>query len=718
MAKKAILLSLPIPELYPDKQKVGRSFPLASGCLKSMARHQPDLQQWDIEILPRWQNDIAGDALLVDILSAQKPQVLGLSLYCWNRNRSLYLASELKTRLPDLEVLVGGPEVTPDSSEILANPAVSVGVRGGGETVFADLLRRIQQGAPLRGAPGTLWYERAVCSVPAAEQSPSAVHLPSPLLGKCLDLSSYKYVLLETSRGCPFHCKFCSERNRAQGSPGRFPLERIREELSLIKAHGVKGIYFIDSIFNMASGYEDLCGMLRGLNSEAGMEYFVSFLAEGITAEQVRQLDSSFVVDVGLQSMSGTALGNVSRTLNLSRFMKGMGLLRDAGVRRKAHVILGLPGDTKESLLEMAAFLQEEREAIPGLVVFILQLLRDSGLYREAALHGLQAQKEPPYFVLQSNTIAYRDLREIILMFQEMFTDPRWHRAPPRWSRTSHGRYPGKPAEKHHGELADFPITCILLSLQENREQELIIRNAERISRRLSSTVTLWLEGMDESHLPLVKHFLSVLSCDNPYTVWNLIIETAIALPLSFPAEVLSGIRYLPHYLDYASLFLQDDPSAEYVRTAARAFVLLSGEGEYPAEWVREMNRNHPVYRKVRLEPGASEGTCRRLLNLQGTFEGEGVVLDFSFGCSPAEVVETLTELRRCHLALPIGLTDLVLQQEWDSGGAEYADISGLAAVEDHVVSFEASCLCGELLSRKRVASDYLGWLGSRKQVR
>lgn len=712
---KAILLNLPIPEVYPDKQRIGRSFPLAAGYLKSAAMLHEDLRRWEFEIPDRFQNDLAGDAMLEDMLLEKRPDVVGLSLYCWNKKRSLHMASRLKEVLPGTVIVTGGPEVTENSPDIFRGDAVDAAVQGPGEWIFPDLLRRIEHGAPLRSTPGALWYDGGICGEAAREPIDPLPAIPSPFLNNCLDLSQYRYVFLETARGCPFRCKFCSEKGRNRSPGFTFPLQRIGEELEMLKAHGIAGIYFIDSAFNRSGDYASLCRKLSALNDDRRIDFFVSCLAELITPSGAALLDASFVVDVGLQSLNGEALRNVSRKLNLSRFMKGMGCLRDRDIRRKAHVILGLPGDNSGSLKRMADFLECERETIPELVVFILQLLRDSELFREREKYGIRAQQDPPYFILQSSSLHFAELRETISLFQQKFSDPLWHKTPPLWTRTCSGNYPRRTQEPPERDLPPFPITRILMNPAAFKNPESPGVLSEKISRRLAAAVTIWIEDTADPHLPLIQNILRTLSHDNPYTVWNLILEAKAPFSPALPAEAMAAIRYLPGFLDYASIFLQDDPGCEYVRTGARAWLLLPWKGNFPRQWLQEVGRTCPIFWKVSVAAGEviAENPSRALQYHLQERGGDGVVLDFSSECRAGAIRDVLGRLRCFRGSMRPGVTDRVLQLELESG-ADFADLSILPPFEECICTLNPGGATWEVLSRKWVAKAYLAWMRCR----
>ena len=714
--KKVLLLQLPIPRLVFHETNAPVNFPLAPGYLKAMAWGRGLEEQYDIEIPGHVTADLAGDAFIIDEIVRKKPAVLGMSLYSWNLERSLHIISAVKERLPRVLTVVGGEEVTGSAPRLFAHPGVDLGVIGPGEETFSELLSALSDKGNLEKVTGTGFFrDGGIFLAPPRRRHIPADAIPSPYLLDFFPLQDYRLMWLETARGCPFRCTYCCEPSRRTAHVEPFSLERLRKEILYGKEKGIPLLFFWDSMYNLSPCFAPLSEMLQELNSDRSMEILVTLLAHRVTEEAARLMKASGIneVEVGLQSTSGTALRNVKRPFNRKKFLEGLAHLKKQDMKVNVDLILGLPGETRKSIQRTIEFVSGAC-GVDSVWFFLLSIYSGAGIWHDCRRFGITHQEHPPYFVLESPRLPWHELKDAVRECESRFTHHHWHRTPPRWSRTSHGRYPGMPAAHEGGELSDFPVTRILVNLRETGDRELIIRYAERISRHLAGNVTLWLEGAGETHLPLVKNLLSVLSYDNPYTVWNLILEPCGPLPISFPGEALSGIRYLPNYLDYASLFLGDDPRNEYVRTAARAFILLPGEGEYRAEWVREMNRNHPVYWKVFVEPGGSEGVCRRILNLREKYEGDGFVLHFSPLCSTIEVLQTMSELRRRVRGEPLSVTDLVLQKEWEGGGADFADISGLAPVEEHVVSFEPSSLTGELLSRKRMASDYLGWLKRR----
>lgn len=143
-----LLIQLPVPS-SPQLNT-----PLAAGYLKAYAAARGLLDRVQIDLLPRALADHAGDAALVAAIVARRPDVLGLSLYTWNSERSLAVARRVKALLPGLLVVAGGPEVQPDNPWVLEHPALDVAVVGEGEQTFVELLEALLRGQGDKGTRG------------------------------------------------------------------------------------------------------------------------------------------------------------------------------------------------------------------------------------------------------------------------------------------------------------------------------------------------------------------------------------------------------------------------------------------------------------------------------------------------------------------------------------------------------------------------------------
>ena len=120
--KHVLFVQLPPPR-FPFED-APTNIPLGPGFLVS-ALKTSGISGIEVEILGPEAVDLLCDQGLVETIASSSPVIAAFSLYVWNVQRSLFLAGAVKRRLPDLRIVVGGPEVTPDNMWVLQHPAVN-----------------------------------------------------------------------------------------------------------------------------------------------------------------------------------------------------------------------------------------------------------------------------------------------------------------------------------------------------------------------------------------------------------------------------------------------------------------------------------------------------------------------------------------------------------------------------------------------------------------
>ena len=183
--KRVLLIQLPIPHLNFGR-KTG-NIPLGAAYLKQAAAKIPDVC---VDIIPESIVSYLGDAALIRYILALMPDIIGFTGFCWNIERSLYLAATIKGHYRP-GIIFGGPEVTPDNS-LIDSPVVDVRVCGEGEQAFQRLLQ-----------DPAGWEHKQVSESPVGNIG------PSPYLDDLLEPEMENMMLLETQRGCPYRCAFC-----------------------------------------------------------------------------------------------------------------------------------------------------------------------------------------------------------------------------------------------------------------------------------------------------------------------------------------------------------------------------------------------------------------------------------------------------------------------------------------------------------------------------
>ena len=182
-------------------------------------------------------------------------------------------------------------------------------------------------------------------------------------------------MLLETTRGCVFKCKFCYY---PKSYDKQYYLEPVHVEAGLRHAqeHGAHEVFLLDPTLNQRKDFADLLRLLARGNPGRRFSYFGELRAEGITPETARLLkEANFTeVEIGLQSIDPDAQQKMDRKNNLRAFERGVRAIMNEGIHVKVDLIVGLPGDTVESVRRGMHYLRSEG-LYSDMQVFTLSIL-------------------------------------------------------------------------------------------------------------------------------------------------------------------------------------------------------------------------------------------------------------------------------------------------------------------------------------------------------
>ena len=581
--RKVLLVQLPIPQ--PGMSPAEGNVPLAAGYLKLFARLHGLDDQYDIEILPPMLANTLGDVGLVEAILERDPWLVGFTSYLWNIDRNLWIAGKLKEQRPDLRVLLGGPEITADNAWVLDHPAVDFAAIGEGEQTFVELLQE------LADSPGTIPAKPIAGLFVSPRLSGGLRRLPdfrkplpnlnqvsSPYLEGILDAADEQMLLLETIRGCIFKCKFCYY-PKSYDALYFVSREKIVANLAHAREHGAHEVVLLDPTLNQRKDFADFLRLLAECNPGRLFTYFGELRAEGITAEIAGLLrEANFTqVEIGLQSIDPLAQDLMDRKNNLKAFEKGVRALRAAGISVKVDMIIGLPGDTVDSIRRGMHYLRDSN-LYDEVQVFNLAILPGTAFRQEAEQLGLRFQPRAPYYVLETPTLKLADFYELMAEAQEIF-ETEFDPLPP----------PELPGEEDFVAANGLVSACRVdfddVSLCSMTPDGRLPAVAQR-----SQAFTLWLRGTDlPAHVESAIELIGTLLGDNPHTTLQLVLEptgSLEAVDAAFLDRLRSACYRETSYLDrFYAMF----PGVS--KGAKRLIVLLpsSARDELSLEWIDEL---------------------------------------------------------------------------------------------------------------------------------
>jgi Radical SAM superfamily len=221
------------------------------------------------------------------------------------------------------------------------------------------------------------------------------------------------WVDLETTRGCPYKCRFCLY-GKTLDSLRHFSLHRVEREIAHAINMGAADVYLMDPTFNHPrQRCLDICKMLADLNADRSIRVSVEARAELVDEAMADGFAKAGVrfVEVGLQSSNREALKLMKRGLGTTRFMEGCALLRERGIHVDIGIIVGLPGDNEDTIRQTAGFVLEN--TLGHLNVYRLQVLPGSDYHKLASQLGLDYYPDPPYYVRSTPNLTEKQVESL-----------------------------------------------------------------------------------------------------------------------------------------------------------------------------------------------------------------------------------------------------------------------------------------------------------------
>lgn len=353
---------------------------------------------------------------VVGDLYVRKPDVIGFSCYIWNIEQTLEIVRLLKKVMPDVTIVLGGPEVSYDTKEWMERePDVDFIVMGEGEATFHHLLQELAGDRKFHFVFGAAYRKdgEVVINPPRPkldlDEIPSPHRFPEdvPDLGK-------RVVYFETSRGCPFSCQFCL--SSIETGVRYFDIGRAKADLQYLIDNGAKLIKFVDRTFNIKRDYaleifrflienHNGCVFQFEITADIMRPEVLDFLAEHAPP-------GIFRFEIGVQSTNELTNELIKRRQNFAKLARTVTKIRDSGkIAQHLDLIAGLPEENYDSFRktfnDVFALRPEE------LQLGFLKLLRGTGLRRDARKYGYVWMDKPPYEILANDVLSFDDVVRI-----------------------------------------------------------------------------------------------------------------------------------------------------------------------------------------------------------------------------------------------------------------------------------------------------------------
>ena len=344
-----------------------------------------------------------------------RPDIIGISV----RNiddqemeNPRFLLDQIKGVVTDCRSLSGAPiivggagySIFPEAA--LTYLGADMGIQGEGETVFPTLLDLIQRGADLSGTPGLYLRGHGLQSKRRFVKDLDTLPLPDVHLWYgSVPKDQELWLPFQTRRGCPMNCSYCStatiEGCTLRRRSPQVPVEGIARHVEA----GFQCFYFVDNIFNIPSSYaSELCRRL--IANELKISWRCILYPAKVDEELIKDMARAGCKEVALGFESGCEriLRSMNKKYNLNEVRKTSEMLADYGIRQMGFLLLGGPGETRESVEESIAFADSLH--LDGLKITVgIRIYPDTALAKTAVAEGVISPDDdllfPKFYVVR-----------------------------------------------------------------------------------------------------------------------------------------------------------------------------------------------------------------------------------------------------------------------------------------------------------------------------
>jgi len=210
--------------------------------------------------------------------------------------------------------------------------------------------------------------------------------IPSPYTSGLLDefFDGKLTPMIQTNRGCPFHCTFCTDGKDEVNQVNNFSIDRVRSEINYITKSvpkNTRSLHISDLNFGMYARDQEICEELANMQEEFGYPQFIKCTTGKNQREKIikaiRKLSDSLRITMSVQSLDKQVLTNIRRSnISVDQVLDLYPAIKEAGLQTTSEVILGLPGETYQNHIETLRGLVRSR--MDEIVVHTCMLLDGS----------------------------------------------------------------------------------------------------------------------------------------------------------------------------------------------------------------------------------------------------------------------------------------------------------------------------------------------------
>jgi radical SAM superfamily enzyme YgiQ (UPF0313 family) len=305
-------------------------------------------------------------AKLKDELASFNPEIVGIGSMTPTIASALKSARVAKEACPDATVIMGGPHATFMSGQILFDePAVDVVVRGEGEETLLEIAQKSPNMQNLSEVKSVVFRkDDQIVQTPTRPFIQDLDALPRPAY-HLIPVDKYrilgrKLLPIMSSRGCPFQCSFCvASQMFGARFRGRNPKNVLDEIEWLRDEYGAEGVTFQDDTLTFdRKRILDICDGI--VDRKIELPWGCGTRADVVNREILAKMRKAHCNEVcfGVESGCQRIRDALKKKVTTDQCENAIKWAKEVGIFVTVSVILGYPGETRETLQQTLDFVR------------------------------------------------------------------------------------------------------------------------------------------------------------------------------------------------------------------------------------------------------------------------------------------------------------------------------------------------------------------------
>lgn len=338
--------------------------PLGIGVLASVL----EKNKFDVKIIDCVPENLSLEELK-ERIDREKPDLIGITATILSYDAALETGKKLK----NYKIVIGGPHFTSVPEKVMQEECFDFGVIGEGEETILELCNALKYDKDFSKINGLVYRENGEIKInKRRELIKNLDELPFPALHLYPDLKKYTpmpggykqlpFAHMITSRGCPYRCVYCDRSVFGNRFRSQSPERVIKEIEFLVEKYGVKEIKFYDDTFTMdMERVSKICDLI--IEKGIKITWSCSTRVDRVNKELLMKMKKAgcWQIDYGLESGDQRMLNIMKKGITLEQSRNAAKWTKEAGIRLRAFIILGMPGETNESIRNTIDFVKELR---------------------------------------------------------------------------------------------------------------------------------------------------------------------------------------------------------------------------------------------------------------------------------------------------------------------------------------------------------------------